>query len=234
MASTKTIQATANWCLPFLEMQPFEVLGMEPAVSSAQLVLSTLLGPPLVWPWNRSILSFATPNQDYAATGLNDFGFLEGGSVKPSGGGKSWELQVKLLLHSDQSNARPLYCGPLLDDGQGNITFRFSPSPDQAYDAKLIYQRTAPLIQSMAYTWYPVPDDMAYLPMWGFLAMMSLIGNDARFNEYNQKFVTSVLGAQGGLTDLERNIFIGNWMRVSSEIMATQMSTQERYRARER
>lgn len=233
MASTFTIQNTANWSLSFLEQQPLEINGMEPALSSAQLVLSTLLGPPLVWPWNRSILAFTSASQDYQASGLTNFGFLEGGTVQPATGGKSWELNVKLLLHTDQSNARPQYIGPLLDDGAGNLTFRFSPSPDQSYNAKLIYQRSAPRIQSLAFTWYPVPDDLVYLPMWGFLAMMSLIGNDARFNEYNQKFVTAVLSAQGGLTDLERNIFIGNWMRVSSQIMSTQMSTQERFRARE-
>jgi hypothetical protein len=215
-------------------MQPVEIVGMEPALSSAQLVLSTLLGPPLVWPWNRSILAFASgTNQDYQALGLNDWGFLEGGTVQPVSGGKSMELQVKLVLHSDQSNARPYYCGPLLDDGAGNITFRLNPSPDQNYNVKLIYQRKTPRIQSLAYTWAPVPDDLAYIPMWGFLAMMSLIGNDARFNEYNQKFVTAVLSAQGGLTDLERNIFIGNWMRVASQITSTQMATQERFRARE-
>jgi hypothetical protein len=226
------VQNTVNWMLPLLEMQPLEITGMEPVLSSAQLVLSTLLGPPLVWPWNRSVLPFTTANQDYAAI-LPDFSFLEGGTVQPQTGGKSWELTVKLLLHSDQSSARPQYIGPLLDDGQGNITFRFSPSPDQSYNAKLIYQRNAPRIQSLAATWAPVPDDMSYMPMWGLLAMMSLIGNDARFNEYNTKFVTAVLGAQGGLTDLERNIFIGNWMRVASQITSTQMATQERFKARE-
>ena len=233
MSSSITIQNTINWALAFLEQQPVSINGMDPALQSAQLVLSTLLGPPLVWPWNRSILAFTSANQDYQAVGLTNFGFLEGGTVQPASGGKSWELQVKLLLHSDQSNARPQYAGPLLDDDMGNITFRFSPSPDQSYNAKLVYQRKAPLIQSLAYTWSPVPDDMAYMPMWGFLAMMSLIGNDARFNEYNQKFVTSVLSQQGGLTDLERNIFIGNWMRVASQINSTQMATQERFRARE-
>jgi hypothetical protein len=179
------------------------------------------------------VLAFSSATQDNQVTGLTNWGFLEGGTVQPASGGKSWELQVKLLLHSDQSNARPVYCGPLLDDGAGNITFRFSPSPDQNYNAKLIYQRGAPRIQSLAYTWAPVPDDIVYVPMWGFLAMMSLIGNDARFNEYNQKFVTAVLSNQGGLTDLERNIFIGNWMRVSSQIMSTQLATQERFKARE-
>ena len=63
--------------------------------------------------------------------------------------------------------------------------------------------------------------------------MMSLIGNDARFNEYNSKFTTSLLAAQGGLTDMERNIFLANWTRVMSQLQGTQLGTQERYKARE-
>ena len=106
-------------------------------------------------------------------------------------------------------------------------------APDQAYNHTLLYQRRAPQLLSLAYTWAPVPDDKVYMPMWGFLAMMSLIGNDARFNEYNSKFITSVLSNQGGLSDLERNIFIGNWMRVQSQVQSTQLATQERFKARE-
>ena len=233
MASTITIQNTVNAIKAFIEQQPVLVNGQEPALSSAQLVLSTLLSPPLAWPWNRSITSYTSANQDNQVTGLTTFGFLEGGVVQPASGGKSWELSVQLVLHPDQSAARPAYCAPLIDDGQGDITFRTSPAPDQSYLHTLVFQRKAPRLLSLAYTWAPVPDDLAYIPMWGFLAMMSLIGNDARFNEYNGKFVTSVLSQQGGLTDLERNIFIGNWMRVMSQVQSTQLATQERYKARE-
>jgi hypothetical protein len=62
---------------------------------------------------------------------------------------------------------------------------------------------------------------------------MSLIGNDARFNEYNQKFVTALLSAQGGLTDLERNLFLGNWLRATTQLQGAALATTERYKARE-
>jgi len=232
VSSSVTLQNTVNWAKAFIEMQPVEILGMEPALSSANLVLQTILNPPLAWPWNRSTTSYTSSQQDNQVTGLFSFGFLEGGVVQPASGGKSWELSVQLVLHPDQSAARPQYCAPLIDDGMGNITFRTSPSPDQSYNHTLIFQRNAPQLLSLAYTWAPVPDALAYIPMWGFLAMMSLIGNDARFTGYNAKFISSVLAQQGGLTDLERSIFIGNWMRVMSQVQATQLETQERYRAR--
>jgi hypothetical protein len=233
MPSTITVQSTITWSLSFLEQQPVLINGLEPAIGSANLVLQTILGPPFTWPWNRRILTFSSSDQDSQQSGLSDFGFLEGGTVQPTAGGKAFELSVKQMLHVDASQARPQYCAPFLDDGAGNITFRFTPSPDQEYTAILPYQRRAPLIMSVAMTWAPVPDDKNYICQWGFLALMSLIGNDARFNEYNSKFMTTLLAAQGGLTDMERNIFLANWTRVMSQLQGTQLGTQERFRARE-
>jgi hypothetical protein len=137
------------------------------------------------------------------------------------------------LLNIDASSARPQWCSPFIDDGAGNITFRLTPAPDQSYVVTLPYQLRAPILLSLAYTWAPVPDDKNYICQWGFLALMSLIGNDARFGNYNQKFVTSLLSAQGGLTDLERNIFLANWTRVLSQMQSNQLGTAERYKARE-
>jgi hypothetical protein len=235
MASTFTLQNTINWTLSFLEQQPLEINGMQPALDSANLVLSTILGPPLSWPFNRSIISYATANQDYQQVGLFDFAFPEGGTVQPTNtpSAKPWEISVKMILFSDAAPARPQYIAPFIDDGMGNITFRFHPAPDQSYTAVIPYQKKPPTMLSMAYTWYPVPDQNYYLCQWGFLALMSLIGNDARFNEYNAKFISSILGAQGGLTDMERNIFLSNWTRVMAQLQATQLETSQSYKARQ-
>lgn len=234
MPSSITIQQTINWALPFLEQQPLLINGMQPALSSAQLVLQTILGPPFSWPWNRGIIVFTAANQDTTQAGLSNFGFLEGGTVQPlTGGGKAFEVAVKHVLHIDTNEARPQWASAYIDDGAGNITFRLTPAPDQSYVVTLPYQLRTPILMSLAYTWAPLPDDKYYIAQWGFLSMMSLIGNDARFSAYNQKFVTSLLAAQGGLSDLERNIFLANWTRVLSQVQGTQLSTQERYKARE-
>ena len=232
MPSTVTIQSTVNWAKPFLEQQPVLINGMEPALGSANLVLQTMLGPPFCWPWNRGILTFSSGLQD-SQQAMTDFGFLEEGTVQASGGGKPWALAVKQSLHVDASAARPQWCAPYMDDGVGNITFRLMPSPDQTYQVTLPYQKRAPVLMSLGTSWAPVPDEKSYICQWGFLALMSLIGNDARFGEYNQKFTTTLLSAQGGLSDMERNIFLGNWLRAQSQAQATQLATAERYRARE-
>lgn len=232
MSSSVTLQNTTNWALSYLEQQPVLINGMEPALSSSNLVLQTVLGPPFAWPFNRKMISFTTAVQDNVQTGLSDFGFLEGGTVQAATG-KAWEISVKNLLLTDVQQARPQFCSPLLDDGMGGITFRLGPAPDQSYTVILPYQRKAPTMMSMASTWAPIPDERAYICQWGFLALLSLISNDARFNEYNAKFITSLLGAQGGLTDMERNIFLANWTRVMSQLQGVQLGTAERYKARE-
>lgn len=232
MASTIVLQNTMNWSRAFLEQQPLLINGMEPALSSANLILQTMLGPPFGWPWNRAVLSFSAASQDTVVTALTDFGFLEAGTVQASAQ-KPWALSVRQILDLDQNQGRPGYCAPFLDDGNGNLTFRLTPAPDQAYTVVLPYQKKAPLMLSPASSWAPVPDEKNYICQWGFLALMSLIGNDARFTEYNAKFITALLSAQGGLSDLERNIFLANWVRVMSQLQGAQLGTTERYKARE-
>lgn len=234
MASTITIQKTVNWEASFLEQQPVLINGEEPALSSAQLIIQTMLSAPFAWPWNRGMVSFTTANQDYTVAGLSQFGFLEGGSVTATAqGGRPMAVAVKHFLELDTSSARPTHASPFIDDGAGNITFRLMPAPDQSYVVTLPYQKKPPLIYSLAQTWAPIPDEKQYICQWGHLALMSLIGNDSRFNEYNQKFITSLLSAQGGLSELERNLFLSNWLRVTMQLQAAQLAVSERSRARE-
>jgi hypothetical protein len=232
MANTLTLRNTLNWCAAFLEQQPVLINGMEPALSSANLVLQTTLGPPFAWPFNRSVLNFVSTGQDYVAGGLNDFGFLEGGSVAPPAG-NPFEVAVRGVLQLEGNTARPNFVSELTDDGAGNITFRLNPTPAVESSVTLLYQKKAPIMQSMAYTWFPFPDEKNYVPQWGFLSLMSLITNDARFNAYNQKFITSLLAQHGGLTALERNIFLANWTAVLKEVQSAQLGTAERFKARE-
>jgi hypothetical protein len=234
MPSTITLAISINGLKAFIEQQPTLINGMEPALSSANLIKQTMLGPPMAWPWNRGSVTYTTGVQDWTVSGLNDFGFLEGGSVQ-EGEGKPWALQVKNTMEYDQSDARPQYISHFGDDGQGNVTFRLipAPDPDLTYTVNLFYQRQARPMLSLASPWNPIPDDKYYMPQWGLLAMMSLIGNDSRFNEYNAKFITSVLAHQGGLSDTEKALFAANWTRALATAQSTQLSTSERYRARE-
>jgi hypothetical protein len=87
MAATKTLQDSINWMKPFLNWANLAIgTGLEPAFTSANQALQTIVGPPFVWPWNRSYATFLTTvgTQDYNAA-ISDFGFLEAASIELCG-----------------------------------------------------------------------------------------------------------------------------------------------------
>jgi menaquinone-dependent protoporphyrinogen IX oxidase len=49
---------------------------------------------------------------------------------------------------------------------------------------------------------------------------MWLFADDPRYQLANQKFVTQILGANTGLTDTERNIFLNNWQQVTGQVQS--------------
>ena len=78
MATTLTLQNAINFAAPILKNQPLMVSNFEPALTAANIVLGTILGPPFRWRFNRNTLSFAidTTHTDYVQA-IPDFGFLE-------------------------------------------------------------------------------------------------------------------------------------------------------------
>jgi hypothetical protein len=66
--STITLYATTEWAKRFIFRKPL-ALGdfLEPAVTSANIIMQTILGPPLIWRWNRAVIGFVTAagQQDY-------------------------------------------------------------------------------------------------------------------------------------------------------------------------
>jgi hypothetical protein len=119
---------------------------------------------------------------------------------------------------------RPTAIAAQYDDDAGNITFRFNSVADQNYTAFIDYQKRMKLMGSPGSPWGVVPDRFSYVYHHGFLAMMSLLVNDSRFPIFEQYFLARLLGAQDGLTDQERDIFIGNWMHVSQTMARSQAS----------
>jgi hypothetical protein len=121
------------------------------------------------------------------------------------------ELKVQNNLALDSIQARPLYVGPHVEDGEGNVTFRVMPAPSAAYPVAIHCQLTAPRITSINQTWAPIPDFMQYIYSWGFLALIWAFSDDARFGTANQKFTAGLLARAEGITEEERNIFLSNW-----------------------
>ncbi len=87
MAATVTLLKTIQWAQPYLNWANL-VIGTagEPAISSANLVLQTIVGPPFRWPWNRSTANFQTTQgvQDYSLN-IAQFGFMESVSAQMCG-----------------------------------------------------------------------------------------------------------------------------------------------------
>lgn len=148
-----------------------------------------------------------------------NFGWIETASVQDLAD-KWWEIEQKICLSSDSSEARPKYISGQGDDGTGNVTFRVMPIPDEAYVATVTMQQTAPLFSSTQQTWYPIPDTYWNIYSWGFLAIMFLFADDPRFQLANQKFVTALLSRNQGLDQTEINIWLNNWQEITGQPIA--------------
>ncbi len=295
MAATITLQSSITWAQQFLRLRPLAFPGSsnEPAISSANLVKQTILGPPFRWRWNRATTACFTvaAQQDYtllawrasAAIGLgwslvDSNGFVQvctvggttGGSApawnstpgqtttdnsvtwknqgaSPGGSqagnwnhgdpaticfiehastqslatdspANAWNpLEPKLALDLDSTAGPPRYIAAEGDDNIGDITFRLQPVPDQIYPVSITMQQKATLFTALAGLWSPIPDEFSYIYQWGFLALMMLYSDDARFTVCNQKFVAHLLGAAQGLTATQINVFLNQWMAITGQ-----------------
>lgn len=62
-SNVQTIQGTANWSAAFILNRPsLNVAGnyQEPALTIANLLMSTILAPPFAWSWNRAFTTVST------------------------------------------------------------------------------------------------------------------------------------------------------------------------------
>lgn len=222
MASINNIQGTMNWCASFLKFMPQNIGSNEPALTTANMVAQTIMGPPFCWRWNRNTATFtcnaSTHTQDYTQA-VSDFGFIEKAWVQlPSGTQDIKEMEVKTVLGLTIKQGRPMHIAAQNDDNAGNITFRVMDAPDVAYPATVVYQKKAQLMLSLASSWGPIPDEDSYIYNWGFLTVMGILTNDPRFPIWNQKFIGHLLGAQDGLDEMAKNLFLGTWMDVTKRM----------------
>ena len=237
MSVTRNVQASALFSLPFLNYQPVDVSNAEPALSAANITKQTILGPPFRWAFNRSSIhveldtAAASWGQDYVIPDVTDYGFLEQIWLTDPETGEKKEIEVRKSLAEESAVKRPGSAAVTLDDENG-ITLRLNSKPDAAYIIDAFYQRAAVPMTSMASLWGPIPDHKSYIYDWGFLGFVSLLTKDARAPIFLGKFTSHLLGEQDGLTALQRNIFLGNWLDILTqqgrETMAAQQGAQAR------
>ena len=237
MSTTRNIMSSALFARPFLGYQPVNISNGEPAIQAANMVGQTMLSPPFRWVWNRDGATFQMDPllkewpQDILLD-LPTFGFLENVWLEdPEGNVK--EIEVKQSLSAESSVQRPASAAAqMVDLDSGNVVLRFNSVPDMAYTVGMFFQKEAVEVTSLASQWSPIPDACSYIYDWGFLAMVSMILKDARFPIFWQKFTSHILGAQDGLTALQRNIFLGNWLEVLTTQERSQSVTQQGVQAR--
>jgi hypothetical protein len=229
MSSTIQLQSTYNWAFGFGDFEPLNIgSGSEPAITNANTVLQTILGPPFKWNWNRTTTSFTTTSgiQD-TLKAISDFGFIESASATLGTNTFAFK-EVKQELSVGTEPGRPQSIAAQFDDNAGNITFRCLPVPDNTYTVTVTYQQAVPaLFTALTGTWAPIPDRYSYIYNYGFLALALAYYDDPRFPLFNQKFVAHLLGTQQGLTETERNLFIDTWNLIARQEALMGIKTQQ-------
>jgi hypothetical protein len=217
-----TICASINFVLPILKLQPVAVTAQEPALTAANIVLQTMLAPPFRWAFNRRSVIFPTVvgQTDYTQV-IANWGFLETQWLSDPLG-LIHQLNGKSSLAVASEKGRPTDLAIQYDDNVNNITFRVKNAPDKIYIVHADYQAAPPNIQSFAQTWGNVSDQFGFVYNLGFLTMLSLLVNDSRFPIFERWFLGRLLGVQDGITDQERDIFLGNWTNLSKTITRAQ------------
>lgn len=157
-----TLTQTLNWAQAFTEYAPFTAgFGQEPAVSTANLIRSTLTSAPIVWPWNRAIYSVPTPTtkgtQDYSVllSAIPDFGFMEKITLTDPQG-KIWEVydvyNNQPMPNIGSGDAQRPQAASILTISSTAILLRFVGVPNAAYTITLIYQKRPILFGPYAIT----------------------------------------------------------------------------------
>jgi hypothetical protein len=236
MASTILISRTITVARRFINQYPLVVDTIDPALTMGDWVRQFILSPPFTWRWNRAVIApfaLAAGTQDYAKA-VADFGWIEQATlvdttVSPN---VSYQLEVVLDLGEEKTSNLPTKIAPQLDDDSGNITFRLFPPPDKAYTLNITYQKAAPIFVATTDTWAPIPDYFSYLYTSGFLAKSYEYFGDERFPAAMQLFVRQLSAANGGLSDSQINIFLGDQINsqrtTDSQLQSSQMARQGR------
>lgn len=315
MGATTRLSDTIAATKPYLNWANLTIGdALEPALTAANMTLQTIVGPPFIWPWNRSTASFLTVEgvQDYNAaisnygwlesatiqaaavithvdivsdvatyTAGNGFGNLDGfqagvSTVNITGCTSSFLNGIKIiksanatsftvdLVHGNiseaESGAKAL-CGKIMpleivwksqgeateedrptfistqesDESGTTFTFRLLPVPNEPYQVNLTFQESPNFFSAvipgdgLSQTW-GIPDQLQYIYTYFFMFFMMDYFEDSRAARYRQLAVAALLARQGGLSETDRNLFLGNWLPLMNEeqssVSKNQQSTQ--------
>lgn len=232
MSSSYSIQDTLNFVQPIVSNLNLTLnTSQEPARTIANTLLTGFYGPPFVWEHNRATATFTcvAGTTDYAlGTNISSgFGFLESAYITVPNDGSNdanriFQLTIQRSLEKTSDQQRPAKISIFSDNGTA-VTVRLFNVPDKAYTGVATYQQQPTLITSSATlstTFWPMPDKYIHIVNYGFLGLSMLYANDPRWSEMNQKFVAHLLGAQEGLDENQKNLFLQSWSQLASSLAA--------------
>jgi hypothetical protein len=237
MANTILLQNTLNFIAAFIVQRlqaGVQGVPFEPFLTGANKTMQMILAPPFKWSWNRAENSSITCTPgvtDYVVSGLTTWGWLEKayifvpGAVAPTE--PVYEIEVAQVLARDTNQNRPQKIAPILDDNNGNITFRIQPAPDQAYPVTLVFQQAALLATTLGSSWAPIPDRYSFLYEQAMLGLMQGMYNAQLYVANMEMFFRQLVGAAEGLTDTEKAIFLEDQLRILRTAQSTGISVQQ-------
>jgi hypothetical protein len=141
-------------------------------------------------------------------------------------------MEAKIDLSLDSTQTRPRNISAEYDNGINTVTFRLVPAPDKSYPIATTIQQKPQVITGLQATWAPIPDEYSRLYNWGFLSLMYMYADDARFQYANQKFIANLLSTSDGLSETEKNIVLNNWMAVIGQPMIMSNTVQDGFKGR--
>jgi len=231
MSSTNTLLRSIGYAQQFIRNSPLTFSGnSDPALFNADWVKQFILSPPFAWRWNRGAvqIDLVQGTQDYVVN-VPTFGWMErvsmvNSAIQP----QSWALTISNELTVETNQQVPTHISAQSDDGNGNITFRIFPVPDQSYTVNVDFQAQAPTFVSTSNTWSPIPDYMSYLYNQGFLAKAYEYLGDPRFGEAMTLFVRQLVACSEGLNEQQKNIFLNGKIDTLRETIVAQSGRQGR------
>jgi len=231
MSSSYTVQDTLNFVQPIVSNLSLTLnTSQEPARTIANTLLTAFYGPPFVWEHNRATATWTcvAGTTDYPlGTNISPgFGFLESAYITVPNDGSSdanriFQLSIQRSLEKTSDQQRPAKISVFSDNGT-IITIRLFNVPDKVYSGVATYQQQPTLIASnatLSTTFWPMPDKYIHIVNYGFLTLAMLYANDPRWVELNQKFVAHLLGAQEGLDENQKNLFLQSWLQFTGSMV---------------
>ena len=237
-----TLQNTIDWAQTFIEYSPLTAgNNNEPAVSVANMIISTITSAPFTWAWNReeydglTLEGSPSPEQDYSIP-ITDFGFLEKVTLINAAGTYAFNVtdvyNTGALGVSVSKPAEPKGCSVHLVQYGINVTLRFIAIPDQNYDSVITYQKLIPDMSALGDPW-PIPGQYKDIFNNLFAAeAYQAVDDDQQAQRYRMRGVAALLAKAEGLNEMQRNSVLAQFLVRGGQAQATQLRTNQGTQAR--